>query len=74
MTDLDEQGFGDSASGLPFTRLHGYLITEIFNDQAKLHAGPNAAGFTTDIDTKRITESEQLTPMQRYDAYWNQGN
>ena len=35
----------------------------------KFYAGRQAAGFTTDIDTKRMTGSKQLTPIQSYDAY-----
>ena len=49
VADLDERGFGGSLSGLPFTSLHGELITEIFNSQTKHQAGPHAADFSTDI-------------------------
>ena len=35
VADLDEQDFGGSVSGLPFTSLHEDLITEIFNVQKK---------------------------------------
>ena len=49
MADLDEQDFGGSVSGLPFTSLHEDLITEIFNVQKECQAGPHAAGFSTDI-------------------------
>ena len=55
VSDLDEEGFGGHPLGLTFTSLHGYAITEIFHDQTKRHAGPHAAGFTTDIDTKSMT-------------------
>ena len=50
VADLNEQGFGVSLSGLPFTSLHGDLITEIFIGQTKRQAGPHAAGFSTDIN------------------------
>ena len=55
MADLDEQGSGGPPLGLLFTSLHGYAITEIFRDQTKPHAGPHAAGFTTDTDTIWMT-------------------
>ena len=50
VADLDERGFGGFPSGLPFTSLHGDLITEIFNGQTKRQAGPHAAGFSTDLN------------------------
>ena len=49
VADLDEQDFGGSVSGLPFTSLHEDLITEIFNVQKKRQVDPQAAGFSTDI-------------------------
>ena len=52
VADLDEQGFGGSPLGLPFTSLYGHLITEIFNGQTKRHAGPHAASFSTDVNKK----------------------
>ena len=68
VADLDERGFGGSLSGLPFTSLHGELITEIFNSQTKHQAGPHAAGFSTDII--KVNEwVKQLTSMQSYDVY-----
>ena len=50
VADLDERDFGGSLSGLPFTSLHGDLITEIFNGHTKRQVGPHAAGFSTDIN------------------------
>ena len=48
VADLDEPGFDGSLSlsCLPFTSLHGDLITEIFSDQKKRQAGPHKAGFS----------------------------
>ena len=48
--DLDEQVLGGSLLGLPFTSLHGDLITEILNGQTKRQAGELAAGFSIDIN------------------------
>ena len=50
MVDLDEQVLGGSLLGLPFTSLHGDLITEILNGQTKRQAGELAAGFSIDIN------------------------
>ena len=49
VADLDERSIGGSLSGLPFTSLHGDLITGIFNSQTKRKAGPHADGFSKKI-------------------------
>ena len=59
VADLDEQSLGGCFTGLPFTSLHGNLITEIFNSQTKQQAGPNAAGFSININN--VSDSIQLT-------------
>ena len=51
VVDLDERGFGGSLASLPFTSLHGNLMTEIFNGQTIRQAGPQAAGFSRDINS-----------------------
>ena len=47
--DLSIYGHGSTSTGLPFSAIHGDLVTEHFNRETKGTAGPFRSGFSTDL-------------------------
>ena len=51
LNELKEKGFGASLAGDVFSKIHGNLVTELFNKETKGTSGPFRCGFNTNIDS-----------------------
>ena len=49
--ELKEKGFGASLTGDVFSKIHGDLVTELFNKETKGTSGPFRCGLSTNIDS-----------------------
>ena len=47
----EKYGHGETSTGLPFSAIHGDLVTEHFNRETKGTAGPFRSGYSTDLHT-----------------------
>ena len=45
-----KRGIGGSLSGDKFSSIHGDIITDVFNGEAKRQVGPHRSGFCTNVD------------------------